>query len=105
MRIYTIPWEARAAAKRASTLEKIPWRWRLSPKDLERAAEQQNLTGAFIQQFLDEQDISIISMDSVPLANALMEGTLTAVQVTTAFCKTAAVAHQIVSIYSKLYTN
>ncbi|EXJ69725.1 uncharacterized protein A1O5_06796 [Cladophialophora psammophila CBS 110553] len=39
--------------------------------------------------------MSIISMDSVLLVDAIRKGTLTAVQVTTAFCKTAAIAHQI----------
>ena len=95
--MQSLPWEAKAAAKRASTLNKIPLEWRLSPEDLERASVQRDLTGPFIQGFLKVGDISIISMDSVPLVSALREGTLTAVQVSTAFCKTAAIAHQIVS--------
>ena len=91
-------WEAQAAAKRASTLDKIPPKWRLSTEDVERAAKQRDLTGSFIQQFLEAEEISIISMDSVPIVHALQEGIFTAVQVTTVFCKTAAVAHQIVSL-------
>ncbi|KAA6414039.1 MAG: general amidase [Lasallia pustulata] len=95
MRTQSVSWEARAAAKRASTLDKIRLEWRLSTVDLERAAKQRDLTGPSIQQFLDAEEISIISMNSVPTANALKEGRLTAVQVTTVFCKTAAIAHQI----------
>lgn len=98
MGLPPVSWEAKAAAKRANTLDKIRPEWRLRPEDLDRAAKQRDLTGPFIQQFLDVKDISIISMDSVPLVHALNEGTLTAVQVTTSFCKTAAIAHQIVSI-------
>lgn len=105
MRTQSVSWEARAAAKRASTLDKIRLEWRLSTVDLERAAKQRDLTGPSIQQFLDAEEISIISMNSVPTANALKEGRLTAVQVTTVFCKTAAIAHQIVSSGSKLHTS
>jgi amidase len=90
-------WESRAAAKRAETLDKIHPEWRLSPKDLERARQQRDITGPFIQQFLDENDIFITSMASVPILQALEEKKLSAVEVTTAFCKRAAVAHQIVS--------
>ncbi|KAK3307120.1 amidase signature domain-containing protein [Chaetomium strumarium] len=95
MRIQPAPWEVRAAAKRASTLSKIPEAWRLSPADLDRAKSQRDLTGPFIQQFLQPDEISIVSKDSVEIVNEIKEGNLSAVQVTTAFCKTAAVAHQI----------
>lgn len=36
-------------------------------------------------------------MDSVPIVNAIKQWQLTSVQVTTAFCKAAAVANEIVS--------
>ncbi|CAG1972961.1 unnamed protein product [Fusarium graminearum] len=88
-------WESRSAAKRAETLDKIRPEWRLSPEDLERARQQRNITGPFIQQFLDEGDVSVTSMTSAPILKALGEGKLSAVQVTSAFCKRAAVAHQI----------
>lgn len=88
-------WESRSAAKRAETLDKIRPEWRLSPEDLERARQQRNITGHFIQQFLDEGDVSVTSMTSAPILKALGEGKLSAVQVTSAFCKRAAVAHQI----------
>ncbi|KAH6889261.1 amidase signature domain-containing protein [Thelonectria olida] len=91
----TASWQAQAAAKRADTLSKIPLQWRLSPADLEKAAEQRDLTGAFIQSFLDPDDICIISMESVPIVDAVKKGQISATQVTTAFCRAAAVAHQI----------
>jgi amidase len=40
-------------------------------------------------------------MDSKPIVGAVQAGKLTAVRVTTAFCKTAAIAHQIVSSSSR----
>ncbi|KAK3331484.1 amidase signature domain-containing protein [Apodospora peruviana] len=88
-------WEIKAEEKRASTLAKIPSEWRLSPEDLELAAKQHDLTGPFIQKFLDPQTISIVTTDSLDLVEHITDGQLTALQVTTAFCKTAAIAHQI----------
>jgi amidase len=88
-------WKAAAAAKRASTLEKVPLPWRLDPAQLEEAKRQRNLAGAFIQQFLQPCEIAIVSRDSVDLVNDIKDGKLTATEVATAFCKTAAIAHQI----------
>ena len=90
-------WESKAAKKRASTLAKIPPEWRLSPTDLERASRQRDLTGSFIEGFLDANEIAIVNMDSVTLVEAIKTRKLSAVEVAKAFCKTAAVAHQIVS--------
>lgn len=92
-----MPWQAKAAAKRASVLAKIPPEWRLSEADLDRASKQRDLTGAFIEQFLTVEEIAIISQASVSLVAQIREGKYSAVQVTRAFCKTAAIAHQIVS--------
>ncbi|KFA76043.1 hypothetical protein S40288_00309 [Stachybotrys chartarum IBT 40288] len=88
-------WESQAAAKRADTLSKIPPQWRLTCGQLEQAKKQRVLTGPFIQQFLDDDDIFITAKDSSELIVSLQKGTLSAVRVTTAFCKTAAIAHQI----------
>lgn len=90
-------WETRAAEKRASTFGKIHPEWRLDPIDLERAKKQRDLTGPFIQQYLEPDEIAIISRDSLEIADAVRQGMLTAVAVVAAFCKTAAIAHQIVS--------
>ncbi|KAJ8122896.1 hypothetical protein ONZ43_g1025 [Nemania bipapillata] len=88
-------WVARAAAKRAETLNKIPAEWRLSPAELAEAEKQSDLTGPFIQQFLEADEIAVISKDSVELVEDIRGAKLTAVQVTRVFCKTAAIAHQI----------
>ncbi|KAJ8131576.1 hypothetical protein O1611_g2051 [Lasiodiplodia mahajangana] len=96
MKIPSPPsWEARAAAKRAETLNNIPAEWRLSPADLAGAEKERHLTGPFIQRFLDADEVSIIAKDSVQLVDDIRRAKLTAVQVTRAFCKTAAIAHQI----------
>lgn len=97
MRLHPSSWKVSAATKRADTLNKIPPQWRLGPADLAAAQKQRDLTGPFIQQFLNADEVSIISRDSVAIVEDIKKGRLTAVQVTTAFCKTAAIAHQIVS--------
>ncbi|KAI1439529.1 amidase [Annulohypoxylon stygium] len=91
----TETWKVKAAAKRANTLAKIYPQWRLSPGDIARASSQRDLTEPFIQQFLDPEDISIVSMDSLPIVNAIKQRSLTSLEVATAFCKAAAIAHQI----------
>ncbi|KAF5541802.1 general amidase [Fusarium mexicanum] len=88
-------WEARAAAKRAATLDKIPPEWRLSPEDLKRAQDQRDITKSFIGHFLDEETVSITSLKTVEILNAVSEQELTATKVARAFCQRAAVAHQI----------
>lgn len=89
-------WEIRAAEKRACVLGNIPPAWRLTAEDLQKARTERDLTGPFIRQFLTGRDNIITAKTSVELTESLRRGNLTAVEVTTAFCKRAAVAHQIV---------
>ncbi|WEW57130.1 amidase [Emydomyces testavorans] len=91
----TESWQAKAAAKRASTLAKIPQEWRLNKEELDKAVKQRDLTGHFIEQYLTQEEITIINRDSANLVGGIRQGDLSAVQVTRAFCKTAAIAHQI----------
>lgn len=97
MRVSKHSWEIKAAEKRASTLAKIPSEWRLSAAELERASKQRDLTGSFIEEFLEPNEIAIVNMDSVPIVEAIKNRRLSAVEVAKAFCKTAAISHQIVS--------
>lgn len=90
-----LPWQDRAAAKVADTASKIPSSWRLSQEDRERAKKRKNLTGSFVESFLSEDEAAIIRLDSVDLVEKLAAGTLKSVEVTKAYCKTSAVAHQI----------
>lgn len=90
-------WEARAATKRAATLDKIPSEWRLSSEDLERARSRRDITGSFIEQFFDKEIVSITSLKTVGIFNAVSKQELTTTEVVRAFCRRAAVAHQIVS--------
>lgn len=90
-------WQDKAAAKVAETKSKIPREWILPDSALEDAKHQRQLSGPFIEKFLDEEELEIIRNDSVPLVAKIMAREYTALQVTRAYCKTAAMAHQIVS--------
>ncbi len=90
-----IPWQDRAAAKVADTASKIPPHWRIRQEDRDRAKKHKNLTGDFIESFLTENEVAIVRLDSVSLVEKLANGTLKSLEVAKAFCKTAAIAHQI----------
>lgn len=89
-------WESKAAAKRSSTNAKIPQEWQLSNAELEKAAKQKDLTGSFIEQYLTPDEGFIVAQDANKLAENIRSGEWTAKTVAQAFCKSAAIAHQIV---------
>jgi amidase len=88
-------WQDRAAAKVAATASQIPQHWRISLEDRNRAKELRNLTGSFIESFLSKQEIAIIRLDSCALTLKLASRALKSLEVVEAYCKTAAIAHQI----------
>ena len=98
MRVDIPSWRDKAAAKRASTYHKIPEHWRLDPSEIERASQQRNLTGSFIEKYLSTEEILITRKDTITILEALRTRTYSSLQVVEAFCKRAAIAHQIVSI-------
>lgn len=87
-------WETIVDAKKISQLHKIPFAWRipkwekLAATDLRPVVHRCNI--------LTELEIEITSIISVPeLADKISNRTYTALEVVTAFCKTAAIAHQL----------
>ncbi|KAB5559941.1 amidase signature domain-containing protein [Coniochaeta sp. 2T2.1] len=95
MTTTTDSWQQKAAAKREAISACIPTEWRLSPDQLKLAEGKRDITGPVIQQFLSDEEKRIVNLDSVPIVEAIKNGKLTAVQVTKAFCHTAAIIHQI----------
>lgn len=91
-------WQKLAAKKRQSILDRIPKKWLLTEAQIEEAKQQRDLTGSYIEKFLDPVQVKITKLDGALLHEALAEGRLTATEVTIAFCRAAAVAHQIVSL-------
>ncbi|KAL9032918.1 MAG: hypothetical protein Q9180_006227 [Flavoplaca navasiana] len=88
-------WQTSAKAKVADIHSRIPKQWVLSERDLENANQRRSLTGPFIHQHLTIEEKKIIAHDSVQLVERIKHREYTAVDVTRAYCKTAAVAQQI----------
>ncbi|KAK4941858.1 hypothetical protein LTR10_018334 [Elasticomyces elasticus] len=88
-------WQSRAEAKRDAILKSLPEKWRL--QKIPSAEEQKDVTGPYIQQFLDEQEVEITETDAVGIAEKVAAGTWSAVSVTEAFCHRASLAHQLVN--------
>ena len=89
-------WEAVAAAKRESTHSKIPREWLLDEAMLEKASKERNLTGDFIEQYLNDDEKVLTELPASSLLAKIREGTYSALQVAQAFCKRTAIAQQIV---------
>lgn len=100
MNIHQDSWKAKAEAKVAETNLKISDEWRLNQSSLGKAKQIKNLCGPFIESFLNDEELSIIRNDSTMLVEKVKTGEYTALQVAQAFCKTAAIAHQIVNMIS-----
>lgn len=83
------------AAKRDSVNALIPKAW-LLPTPLPPPAEQRDVTGKFIQQFLTPREIEITETDAVGIVKNTTTGTWKAREVAEAFCHRAALAHQMV---------
>ena len=96
MKIFQESWQARAKAKVAEIHSRIPKKWLLDQVDLEKAKNQRNLTGPFIESFLDAREVDIIRNDSLQLVQKIKSQHHTAVEVVQVYCRTAAIAQQIV---------
>ncbi|CAD0027269.1 unnamed protein product [Aureobasidium pullulans] len=87
-------WRQIATQKRDSVLALIPEEWRIpAPPSVD---EQRDVTGKFIQQYLNTQEIEITETDAVGIVEKTSNGTWTAVAVTKAFCHRSAIAHQLI---------
>lgn len=92
-------WEEKAAVKRAVTVAKIPEEWRLTEEQINDAKAQRQLAGAYFQGFLTDEERKITGEESTEIVSKIKSKEYSALQVAKAYCKAAAVAHQMVSIY------
>lgn len=92
-------WEEKAAVKRAVTVAKIPEEWRLTEEQINDAKTQRQLAGAYFQGFLTEEERKITGEESTEIVSKIKSKEYSALQVAEAYCKAAAVAHQMVSKY------
>ncbi|KAG2163125.1 hypothetical protein VTO58DRAFT_110591 [Aureobasidium pullulans] len=94
-------WRQIATQKRDSVLALIPEEWRIpAPSSVD---EQRDVTGKFIQQYLNTQEIEITETDAVEIVEKTSNGTWTAVEVTKAFCHRSAIAHQLVNCLHEIF--
>ncbi|KAH0346784.1 amidase, partial [Aureobasidium melanogenum] len=94
-------WRQVAAEKRDSVLALIPKEWRIPAPP--PAEEQRDVTGKFIQQYLDPREIEITETEATEIVNKTSSGQWTAVEVTKAFCHRSAVAHQLVNCLHEIF--
>lgn len=92
----TATWQERAAAKRESIATSIPQEWRLDATVIQKSSQQRDISGAYIEGLIDQETVAITQLDSLEIVAAIQSRRYSAVQVTTAFCRRAAVAQQIV---------
>jgi len=90
-----VDWKELARQKRDSVNALIPKEW-LLPYLLPTAAEQRDVTGKYIQQFLTAREIEITESDAVEIVKNTTTATWTSLEVASAFCHRAALAHQMV---------
>lgn len=91
------PWEEFCAQKRKEIGAKIPPEWVLEPSIIHQAKSMRRTSGPFIENLLNQSTRDLTAKTSIELIEDLRRGSNTAYEVTSAFCRRAAVAHQIVS--------
>lgn len=93
-------WQEKVAAKQAEAWAKIPIEWRL-PEDILQQVETDKLNILDVPTkcgILSDKELKITEIpDATALRDKLAAGELNAAEVTTAFCKRAAVAQQLTS--------
>ena len=88
-------WKSLAKEKRDSVNALIPKSWLLTAP-LPSAAEQRDVTGKYIHQFLSPREIEITETDAVGIVKNTTSATWKSREVAEAFCHRAALAHQMV---------
>lgn len=88
-------WQQVAKAKREAIAESIPQPWRIDA--IPSAAEQRDVTGDYIHQWLSQEEIEITEMDAVDIVEKTSAGIWSAEDVARAFCHRASLAHQLVN--------
>jgi amidase len=90
-------WQDVAAAKRAATLASIPKEW-LIPSNLMPADDVLDVTTfPKTSGLFTEEELKITAASASEIVDQISKKVWTAEKVTLAFCKTASVAHQLVS--------
>ncbi|KAL3484516.1 amidase [Aspergillus germanicus] len=96
-------WQEKAAAKRSQCDAAIPLLWRLQPKQLHKS-QTNVLDVPRTCGILTDREIHITEdFDATDLIENLARGTFSSLEVTTAFCKRAAIAQQLTSCLTETF--
>ncbi|KAI7545541.1 amidase, partial [Hortaea werneckii] len=97
-------WQDIAARKQRERAARIPSQWKLSSAHIP-AEGRTNVLGVPREcGLLSERELTITeNHDASALVSALSSGNLKAVDVTTAFCKRAAIAHQLTNCLTEIF--
>jgi amidase len=99
------PWQEIAAAKKDEQASRIPAEWRLSDEVLkaaEKTVDLRPLAASCGLLTAKELEITDGKYDATELAAEIAKGTYTAVEVTTAYCKRAAIAQQLLNCLTEI---
>ncbi|KAK0658824.1 Acetamidase [Lasiodiplodia hormozganensis] len=100
-------WHGLAAKKRASNLAKIPQEWRLPRDALKDIHEESKISVLDVPRscgLLTTDELRITEdFDATGLSEQLSTGTLKAYDVAKAFCKRAAIAHQLTNCLTEIF--
>jgi amidase len=97
-------WQELKAAKKAEQDSRIPQEWKLEEKHLAGAEGTVDLRDVAKYGILSDLELEITGelYDATSLAAAIAAGKYTAVQVVTAFCKRAAIGHQLCNFLTEV---
>lgn len=91
------PWQEIAAAKKSEQSSRIPGSWKLSTSEFPPASTSDLRPVVVSCGILSSRELDITGEkdDATGLAAKIADGTYTAEEVVTAFCKRAAIGHQL----------
>lgn len=88
----TMGWEEVAADKKERIEKTIPEEWRIKSKDVGNSVMDYPAKSGIMSQ----EELAVTNSTAVDLVAKMAKGELKSVDVTRAFCKRAALAHQLV---------
>lgn len=100
--ISTMNWQSVAKAVKARIDDAIPTSYRLDPALIPKELDESVLDLPRKSGLLTARELKITESIAVELLQKIWSGVYTSVEVTQAFCKRAAIAHQVVSVSSLL---
>jgi len=96
-------WEEKAGEKRNSLYNLIPEEWRLSESILNNPPKNSTIVPSQCG-ILSKLDLEITEIDNIEeLANHIAHGKYSSIQVIEAYCKRAAIAHQLVNCLAEIF--